>query len=431
MSEPTPVSEKAPAPVGSGGGKSIIKKIVKVVLMIIVLLALIVGYVLKFETPSHSAPTEAAKPIVASGDEILDSIHRGAEFLRIHQEADGNFSKGLVDPKPAFTALVVDALAHSPDKYRMNTPFIKKAVEAIQRTKQPDGSFCTPRLGLQTYCTAIAVMALASLEDPSLQQDIEAGKNYLLTTQNQDEDSINLGGAGYSAGGKPSGDVSHNWVEAMRAAGVKDGKAMDNAKLFFSRLQNSEENKKLAPGTAAGDDGGSYYRPGESKAGYDTTKDGLKVPKSYGLMSYAALKSFLHLNVDKHDKLVENSMRWIRSNYTLDENKNIGADGLFYYYQTMAKALYIYDDPEIKTIDGQTHHWAEELSKRLISLQEPDGSWHNTVSSQWMENDNVLVSGFVIRTLSICHDQLEREKRNKAAAPAAPEKKEEKAPDGK
>ncbi len=422
MSDSPALSEKAPAPVGSSGGTSIVKKIVKVVLAIIVLLALVGLYAYKYEMPSHSTPTEAAKPVVASGDTILDSIHRGAEYLRIHQEADGHFSRGALDPKPAFTALVVDSLARSPDKLRLNTPFIKKAVEAIQRTKQPDGSYCTPRLGLQTYCTSITIMALASLEDPSLQQDIEAGKNYLLSTQNQDEDSANFGGAGYSAGGKPSGDVTQNWVEAMRAAGVKpDDPAMKNAKKFFNRLQNAEENDKVAPGTAAGTDGGSFYRPGESKAGYDTTKDGLKVPKSYGLMSYAALKSFLHLNLGKDSPEVQSSMKWVRANYTLDENKNLGADGLYYYYQTMAKALYIYGEPDVKTLDGQTHHWAEELSKRLLSLQAADGSWHNSVSSQWMENDTVLVTGFAIRTLSICHDQLEREKA--AASAPAPEVK--------
>ena len=109
--------------------------------------------------------------------------------------------------------------------------------------------------------------------------------------------------------------------------------------------------------------------------------------------------------------MVKKAHQWVQDNYTLDENKNIGQDGLFYYYLTMAKALYIYDDPIVESRDGkQKHHWAEELSKRIISMQAPDGSWHNSQSSQWFENDTVLVSAYCIRTLSICHDQLEREK---------------------
>ena len=378
----------------------------------IVFLVLVGVYMYCFEQPSHSAPREKARELAATGDAIIDSLRRGAEYLRIHQEDNGHFSRGVLDPKPAFTALIVDSLARSPEKYRMNTPFIKKAVDAILSTKQPDGSFCTPVLGLQTYCTAITVMALTSLEDPSLQPDIDAAVKYLRSTQNQDEDSVNMGAAGYSAGGNPSGDVAHNWVEAMHEAGVKDDDpAMQRAKIFFSRLQNTEANpykKNPPPGIAIGDDGGSGYRVGESKAGYET-KDGKKIPKSYGLMSYASLKAFLHLNFKKDDEQVRAAHQWVQDNYTLEENKNIGQDGLFYYYLTMAKALYIYDDPIVDCRDGK-HHWAEELSKRLISMQAPDGSWHNSQSSQWFENDTVLVTGYAIRALGICHDQLEREK---------------------
>ena len=427
MAESNSVSKEAPAAVGSGGSSKF-KKFAKVGAWVLILLVLIGTYLWEFERPSHSAPKEPAKAIVASGDAIKDSIRRAAEYLRIHQEENGHFSRGALDPKPAFTALVVDALARSPEKYRADTPFIKKAVDAILKTKQKNGSFCTPVIGLNTYCTAITIMALTSLEDPALQKDVEDARDYLLTTQNQDEDSADLGGVGYTGPNEASGDVTANWIEAMRAAGVKKGdprfdKAMANAEKFFNRLQNNAEiNKNPAPGTAVGGDGGSFYRPGESAAGYDM-KDGKKVLRSYGLMSYASLKSFLHLNLTKDDDRVSSAYKWVRNNYTLDENKNIGANGLYYYYLTMAKALYIYGEPEIKTADGQTHRWAEELSQRLIANQASDGSWHNSQSSQWMENDSVLVSGFAIRTLSICHDQLEREAHAKKIEPTSPESK--------
>jgi squalene-hopene/tetraprenyl-beta-curcumene cyclase len=432
MAESNAVSKETSTVVGSGG-TSKFKKTLKVGLWVFLLLVLIGVYLWEFERPSHSAPKEPAKAIVASGDEIKDSIRRAAEFLRIHQEDNGHFSRGALDPKPAFTALVVDALARSPEKYRTDTPFIKKAVDAILKTKQKNGSFCTPMIGLQTYCTSITIMALTSLEDPSYQKDVEDARDYLLTTQNQDEDSADLGGVGYSGPNEASGDVSANWIEAMRAAGVKKEdprfkKAMENAEKFFNRLQNDRElNNAPAPGTAVGLDGGSFYRPGESAAGYEMV-DGKKVLRSYGLMSYASLKSFLHLNLSKDDPRVTSAYKWVKNNYTLDENKNIGANGLYYYYLTMAKALYIYGEPEIKTTDGQTHRWAEEISKRLMSNQAPDGSWHNSQSSQWMENDSVLVSGFAIRTLSICHDELEREAHAKKTAEAQPDSKPAAAP---
>jgi squalene-hopene/tetraprenyl-beta-curcumene cyclase len=412
MAETASLSKEAPAAVGSSS-TSVVKKAFAYLGLALLLLVLLGAYLFFFETPSHSKPTEAMKAITPSGDPILDCIHKGAEYLRVHQEPDGHFSRGFLDPKPAFTALIVDALARSPDKYRSNTPFVKKAVDAILATQQKDGALYTPDrcIGMETYCTSISIMALTALEDPAYAQNIERARDFLRTTQIDDYENPNNGGAAYSKGGRPSGDVTQNWIEAMRAAGVKpDDPAMKNAKAFFDRLQNNPEvnTGKQPDGMAVGSDGGAIYRIGESKAGFDI-KDGKKIPKSYGLMSYASLKSFLHLNVPKDDPRVTGAMRWVRDNYTLEENRNIGPRGLFYYYLTMAKALSLYGETEIKTADGQTHNWAKELSEKLIQLQAPDGSWHNTQSSEWMENDNVLVSGFAIRTLSLCYEQLHKD----------------------
>ena len=162
-------------------------------------------------------------------------------------------------------------------------------------------------------------------------------------------------------------------------------------------------------GKQAGNDGGFNYRPGESKAP-DEIKNGVRILKSYGLMSYAGLKSFMYMNVPKDDPRVTSAHKWVLDNYTLDENKNIGSDGLFYYYQTMAKALASYGERELTTSDGKKHDWAKELSEKIIALQDPDGSWHNKQSARWMENDTVMVTAFSIRALSICHDFMNAKK---------------------
>lgn len=100
------------------------------------------------------------------------------------------------------------------------------------------------------------------------------------------------------------------------------------------------------------------------------------------------------------------AFKWVRDNYTLDENRNIGQDGLYYYYLAMAKALAAYGEPVIQTTDGVAHDWAKELSAKLISLQRPDGSWQNVQSDRWSENDAVLVTAFTLRTLTICHEEM-------------------------
>lgn len=419
MSSADELSTPATGPVQSSG-TSALMKVLKVVAALIVLLVLVGIYLWNFEQPHHSAPAAAPKAVEASGDKVLDAIRRGVEYIKVHQEADGHFSKGILDPKPGFTALVVDAIARGPDKLReAGNPWIGNAAQAIIKLQNADGSISTPAFGLDTYTTATSILALSALENPAYAKNIQRAKDYLISVQyRDDEENANFGSPGYKKDGRTSGDLAASWIEALKEAGVQEGDpAFKNAEKFLSRLQNnSETNDKPAPGTEAGDDGGFFYRPGESKAPDETGKKGKRIPKSYGLMSYAGLKSFLYMNVSKDDPRVQSAFRWVRDNFTLDENRNIGPDGLYYYYLTMAKALTLYGEPVIKTTDGAEHHWARELSDKLLSLQRADGSWSNTQSSRWKEDDAVMVSAFAIRTLTLCLEELKRQDAAKAGA---------------
>ena len=298
---------------------------------------------------------------------------------------------------------------------------MKKAVQAILERQQPNGSICTPAFGLDSYTTSVSVLALTALENPAHEQAIAKARDFLLSVQYaDDEQNINAGAAGYTKGGRTSGDVTAYWVEALRAAGVKEGDpAFKNAQKFFSRLQNNPETNNMpAPGWEVGTDGGFFYRPGESKAEPEKAASGKPINRSYGLMSYAGLKSFLYMYVEKTDPRVQSAFNWVRNNWTLSENRNIGADGLYYYYLTMAKALAAYGEPVITTADGQQINWAKELSNKIIALQKPDGSWYNAESDRWMESDKVLVSAYTIRALTICHEEL-RKQQAASATPAA------------
>ncbi|MCX7806616.1 MAG: hypothetical protein N3A38_15740, partial [Planctomycetota bacterium] len=128
----------------------------KVLIGLSVFLVLLIagGYLFSLtQKPGHSRPKSPPAPIQKTGDPVLDAIRRGVEYLKVHQEADGHFSKGALDPKPAFTALVVDALARCPDRYNEKEhPFFARAVRAILSCRQKDGSICTPSLGMHNYC---------------------------------------------------------------------------------------------------------------------------------------------------------------------------------------------------------------------------------------------------------------------------------------
>ncbi|MBB5032199.1 hypothetical protein [Prosthecobacter vanneervenii] len=92
------------------------------------------------------------------------------------------------------------------------------------------------------------------------------------------------------------------------------------------------------------------------------------------------------------------ALEWLGNNYTVDENPGMGAEGLFYYYHTMAKALATAGIDQLKTKSGAVN-WTAELSHKLIILQNSDGSWANTVSGRWMESDPVLVTAYTVLAL--------------------------------
>ena len=396
--------------------RSRLKKILLGMLSILGVLLLVALYLYLFEMTSHSKPTQAPLAIQPSGDKALDAIRRGFNYLRVYQEADGGFSIGLVDPKPAVTALVLESLVKSPLPDSEKDPaMIKRATQAILSKQQPDGSICTPMLNLDVYSTSISLLALKALNDPAYAGAIEKAKQYLLKVQHDVEDgNPQFGGVGYGAKGNVDGGNTAQWIEALKEAGVTENDpAFKNETKFISRLQNSEENDYHLPDTEVGTDGGFVYRPGEGKdgegkEGEDRPRSGKHIPKSYGMMSYAGLKSFLYMNVDKKESRVQSAWKWVKDNYTLEENKNIGADGLYYCYLTMAKALAVYGEPIVETSDGKKHDWARELEAKLLSQQLADGSWKNTRSGRWREDDNVMVTAFAIRTLAICRDFAEK-----------------------
>src|SRR5581483_5486117 len=278
-------------------------------------------------------------------------------------EEDGEFSAGLLDPKPAYTALVCDAAARSPERVRAAThPWFAKALAAIVRHQQPDGGIYTPGLQLDGYCTAISLMALRHAEDPSFAVATEKARAYVASCQVGPDGGLMAGGFGYSKGASKA-DLSNTAValEALRAAGVPESDpAYKNAVKFLDAVHNDSETN---PAPWATTDGGSIYRPGESKAGSYTDEKGVVRYRSYGLMSYASLLSFLTAYVDRNDARVKSSMKWVRSNWDLENNRNLGSKGLYYYYLVMAKALAAYGERTIATDDGVKHDWPQDLGR--------------------------------------------------------------------
>src|SRR5436190_19642221 len=196
-SEPV-VSENQPAPVALRATPWW-KKALKIAGIFVGLIAAFGAYAWFFQQLGHSPESRPAAAIPATDDKILDAIRRGADYAERHQESDGHFSKGWLDPKPGFTALVVDALARSPEKFReKDHDFLRNAAKAILSHQYADGSICTPGMGVATYTTAMSVMALTALENPEYRSAIDKAVTYLRSVQYKDDEiDPNAGGIGY------------------------------------------------------------------------------------------------------------------------------------------------------------------------------------------------------------------------------------------
>lgn len=79
----------------------------------------------------------------------------------------------------------------------------------------------------------------------------------------------------------------------------------------------------------------------------------------------------------------------------------MGNQGLFYYFDILARALTAAEVESFEHPDGTKVFWKNELAKRLLELQKPDGSWCNENNRFW-EGDPVLCTSFALIVLALC-----------------------------
>jgi squalene-hopene/tetraprenyl-beta-curcumene cyclase len=321
-------------------------------------------------------------------DEIKASIDRGLRWLRGQQEEDGSYLH-----HPGITALVATAFMRSPRHYtEADGPFVRDAIEYLVSLAKPDGSIYDK--DLPNYNTSVSLMALNETKKRAYKEIIKRAQRYLMDLQADEgegytPDDKMYGGMGYGGDLRPDMSNLQFALKALKDSGVPDdADVWEKAIKFIERCQNRSESNDQP---WASDDGGFVYYPGYSMAGGT---------KSYGTMTYAGVLSLIYADVDKNDDRVQAAVRWLKDNYTLEENPPIGAQGLYYYYHTMAKALSAYGEPVITDSDGVQHNWYEELARKLLDLQRPEGHWVNE-EDRWMEALPLLTTTYAILALSV------------------------------
>ncbi|QDV61867.1 Prenyltransferase and squalene oxidase repeat protein [Crateriforma conspicua] len=357
------------------------------------------------------ATTLRADPADRSADlqqRIDQMANRGIEFLRARGQADdGSFSG---ETGAAVTALAVRAILEHRGTAGTNDPVVRKALKYLEDMVQPDGGIYRKGSLHRNYETSTAVMALVKAsEDPNIgdryNSQLQRAEAFLKDIQwdqgeGTESDDTAYGGAGYGSHSRPDLSNTAFLIEALRELdNGPDDESIRKALTFVLRTQNLDGQGNNTEFADKIGDGGFYYTPaagGQSKAG-ETDGGGLR---SYGSMTYAGLKSMIYAGLTRDDPRVVAAMNFIRDNYTLDHNPGMGAQGLYYYYHTFAKALAAAGVEVLDDAEGKPHDWRAELVNQLESSQQADGSWVNDQSERWMEGDRQLVTAYVLLALA-------------------------------
>lgn len=338
---------------------------------------------------------------------INQAVNQAAAFLQKAQANDGSFS---ASGGPGITAIVATALLRS--GRTAQDPVVAKALKYLESNLHEDGGIYQKGGNHQNYETCLAIVAFNEANKNHQYDKLLANADKFVKKVQWDEDEgkeqsdLNYGGAGYGSSKRPDLSNTSFLIDALHAVGRdKDDPAMQKALIFISRCQNLESKENTSPFAAKVNDGGFYYTVaagGASMAG-KTDDGGLR---SYGSMTYAGLKSMIYAGVTKDDPRVKAAYEWIQKNYTLEENPGMGVQGLFYYYHTFAKALAAIGDDQIADGSGKSHDWRSEMATRLVSTQNPDGSWINK-NPRWLEGDPNLVTAYGLLVLSYCKPPAE------------------------
>jgi len=336
----------------------------------------------------------------ARGDDALErAISAGATFLLSQQSENGSWSDAQM---PALTALPLWALsgvgASARAAWRTQ---LKKAADWVLSTQRPDGGFYVPKpgrggSGLGNYNTSVCLSALYDsglAPTPALLK----ARTYIASSQLTGDDTM-AGGFGYDrVSRRRYADLSNTSyalsalaktarLEELRTDGQKADVDWQQALKFVENLM-----KKEGP-----DAGGAAYNERTPQAGTATNATGKVALRAYGSMTYAAILSMCSAKLDRGDPRVRQSLAYMQQNWSVDENPGMGNQGLYYFYDIMARAL---SAAGVTEVGG--HDWKRELSGRLLKLQKADGSWSNENNRFW-ESDPVLCTSFALLVLELC-----------------------------
>jgi squalene-hopene/tetraprenyl-beta-curcumene cyclase len=390
--------------------------------LFLVTVALLVTSACAADTVPPPLPIQTDVSLLREADYSVD---QAIKFLFGKQ----NPENGSWHDNPAITGLAVTALLRSPNQLTEDQRArMDKAVEFILKFVRPDGVI--GEKSYLNYSTSVCAMALLATGKQEYNDIIKRAREYIQKSQTSEvqgfaQGYLGYGGIGY--GNKPEQkdrpDLSNTGfaIEMLALTEGFDTEAeaktpevrrlhFKRALTFLQRCQNLPSKDGIGNDQGSwmrnhpDDHGGAIYGPAETRGRAEKIRnekgEEVEVLIPYGSMTYALLKSYIFCGLTKDDPRVTAAIDWISRHFTLEENPGIGAEGQYYYYMTLAKALSTAQVDWLTLPDGKKVDWRHELVRKLINLQKGDGSWVND-KGRWMENDPVLVTAYSLLAMDV------------------------------
>ncbi|MBX3353773.1 MAG: hypothetical protein KF684_12645 [Phycisphaeraceae bacterium] len=386
----------------------------------------------------------------AHREQAREMIDRALAYLRTQQDAQtGGWAVNPSGPNyPAITGLVVRGMLLDP-RIDARDESVRRGVEFMLRYQQPDGGIYDRVL--PSYNTALCLSALALVQRENAAAAIKPAQDFLRSLQWSEQSDVPestpeapekvtrehpfYGGMGYGRHGRPDLSNTALALQALHDSGLSsDDPAFQRALVFLARCQMVEGVNDM-PYAQGSSQGGFIYSTsinaeqvgsGQTQVGVpesfveETMDDGTRVSRlrAYGSMTYAGFKSMLYANLSRDDVRVREAYDWMRRNYTLEENPQIGTEGMYYYLVMFSRAMDAWGDPHITPlrpaggegvgnatalpsdalVEGDSRVWGNDLVQRLAELQNPDGSFR-PLNDRWMENNPVLITAYALNAL--------------------------------
>ncbi len=340
-------------------------------------------------------------------------LGKAATFLWNHQGGDGGWHSemhGMMRTGQTLTPYILHALMEIPPQVLpVDSNRILHAYGFLRNHINKRGvlGLADPDIiEYPNYSTAYALRVFAKRTTHTDSALVRSMTTYLIGEQFTEQRGIHPSHPAYGSWGfgethLPKGQVGHvdlshtrHVLEALREAGWLDTVAIRKTTRFLRLLQKHPSHDQSPPNAF---DGGFYFSPvvlDQNKAGKDE-----QAYRSYATATCGGLMALLASGERGEGEPVQSAAHWLDANPVLDYPAGIPEDDpdhwrkvLFFYHLSVRAEVY----DAMKKQGG----WRDDIIRLLRERQNEDGSFANPFGSPNKEDDPLLATTLVVRTLT-------------------------------